>query len=303
MFILTRKQKAHVIIHNAAAAAGGIGAGWLSDLVLIPDVLPLSALQAVMVLLLTRLFRIQPVKGMLIGLTVAFCTGVLGRGFANLVFLRFPEQQTLIDVIVAVGLTEALGWTIYQALLALRPPNTRTPHSLMIQAIVATQHGPLRVLLTSAPMLVALLAALVVLDVEYLVEVRLRAPNGTAPLMIEHPLVELNQGLLRVSGVPRGAAEKARVELVVKNDPLAAQLQRQVLYPAMTRVSVLAYVPPGESGTLIVDSSWQTQVETLSDYWPQVRSRLSLLLLGLLGTVAMIWLGEHRSRQLRPLRR
>jgi len=77
--------------------------------------------------------------------------------------------------------------------------------------------------------------------------VRLHAPSGATPLVIEYPLVERYEGTIQISGVPRGAEE--RVELPVRNNLLAVELERKVLVRTPPRVRVVALVPPG-SGAL-----------------------------------------------------
>jgi hypothetical protein len=294
MIALTRRQKAHVLIHNAAAVAAGIGAGWHADLVAIPDVVPLSALQVAMVTGVGLLFVLRPAKALLLGLLGAFAAGLLGRGLAIALFLRLPEEEVVINVITAALLTEALGWGAYSLLHALR---ARSGHpSLVQQAIEATQHGPWRVLLCSTPMMAAAVGAFFVLNVQHQVEVRLRAPGGTVPLSIEYPLIERYEGTIQISGVPRGV--DGRVELPVRNNVLAVELERRVLVRPPPRVRVLALTPPGAGHFLVVDRDWQVEVRRASDYWQKVRGRMYLLVLGLLGAMAMMWLGQHRSRAL-----
>lgn len=294
MIALSRKQKAHVLIHNAAAAAAGIGAGWLADWLAIPDFVPLSLLQVVMVSLLGGLFLLRPHKALLIGLLGAFAASLIGRGLAIALFLRLPEEEVLINVATAALLTEALGWTTYRLLYSLRP---RDGHpSRMLQALDATQHGPWRAVLCCAPMVAAAMGAFFVFNVQHQVDVRVRAPNGTTPLAIEYPLIERYEGTIQISGVPRGA--DARVELPVRNNLLALELERRALVMPPPRVRVVALVPEGGGRFWVVDRDWQVEVRRGSDYWQKVRGRMYLLVLGLLGAMAMMWLGQHRSRAL-----
>lgn len=324
MVVLTRTQKAHVLIHNAAAAAAGIGAGWLGELILTPDIVPLTVLQGGVLLLLAGLFRIPLRRAAPFVLVALFCSGILGRGAAALLFARLPEHEALINILTAAVMTEALGWLAYrlcrtasreEASLEISLPGDRpvpqVEPSFMTTVVRASRRGPLRVLLASAPTLIAALAAFIVPDVRHLVEVRLAAPQGMAtgtgpgaridaqPQIISHPLIERQQGALRISGVPRGGGP--RLALPVRNDVLAFGLERHVMQqrtPQRVRVTVLGLPPPGAAEgerEIVVDPAWQVSVVRASDYWERVRERLALLIFGLLGSMIMIRLGDRRA--------
>lgn len=297
MLVLTRRQKAHVYIHNAAIFTGGIGAGWLGELWLVPDAIPLGLLQAGMVLGLARLFLIRPVKGALLGLVAAFCTSLLGRGLSMALFLRFPEQDVAINVLCAVLLTEGLGWLCYKLFRARRAARLGRRDSLLVEVMAASRHGPLKLLVWSAPMLFSLAAALAVPNVKHLLELRLRAPDAVEPLLIDYGLFDRREGRVLLSGVPRGGAE--RVQFQVHNPALRAQLDRTLVGWPPPRLWILAWVPRGAGGQtdLVVDDRWGAEVRLVSDYWRKVKGRLYLLILGLISTGAMIFIGHHRLRE------
>lgn len=317
MVVLSRTQKAHVLIHNAAAAAAGIGAGWLGELILVPDIVPLTVLQGTVLLLLVSLFRISLRRAAPFVLVALFCSGILGRGAAALLFARLPEHEALVNILTAAVLTEALGWLAYRfcrtytreeasleiSLQGDRPVPQVEP-SLMTTVVRASRRGPLRVLLASLPTLIAALAAFIVPDARHFVDVRLAAPGqGQGTLRtIDYPLVERQKGALRVSGVPRGGGP--RLVLPVHNDVLAFGLERHVMQqraPQRVRVTVLGLQAPGPSQPgadreweIAVEPAWQVSVERASDYWHRVRERLALLIFGLLGSLVMIRLGDRR---------
>jgi hypothetical protein len=320
MVVLTRTQKAHVLIHNAAAAAAGIGAGWLGELILTPDIVPLTVLQGTVLLLLASLFQISLRRAAPFVLVALFCSGILGRGASALLFVRLPEHEALINILTAAILTEALGWLAYRfcrtytreeasleiSLSGDRPVPQVEP-SLMTTVVRASRRGPLRVLLASAPTLIAALAAFIVPDARHFVDVRLAAPQqtpGQAQVKtIDHPLVERHKGALRISGAPRGGGP--RLVLPVRNDVLAFGLERHVMQhrtPQRVRVTVLGLQAPGpglasddKEREIAVDPAWQVSVERASDYWQRVRERLALLIFGLLGSLVMIRLGDRRA--------
>src|SRR5205823_680135 len=118
------------------------------------------------------------------------------------------------------------------------------------------------------PMLLAVIAVLLVLDSGRGAQVLLQAPSGSVPLRIEHPLIALREGVLHISGVPEGAAE--RVELAVRHDGLAAELLRKVIARRIARVRVIARVPaptPPGAQVLTIDQSWSASLTLTSDYW------------------------------------
>lgn len=293
MVVLSRKQRAHVIIHNAAAAAGGIGAGWISELVLVRDTIPLGVLEAVMMAAIGLSFGLQRYKVALVALVGGFCCSLLWRGVSVLLLWLVGDHQILINVAVAVVLTELQGWLLFRVCAAMRR-RARGPTSWVTGVVRLSRRGPLRVAVSSSPMVVALAAALGVFNVRHQLEVQLRAPQGTAPLVIEYPLVERNEGLLYISGLAR---EGAWTRMQVRNDTLADQLERKALRHSPPRVRLEAWVPPERLDwpTQIVDGSWSVELRMGSDYWHKVRGRLYLLVLGLLGTLAMAWLSTHRS--------
>ena len=82
----------------------------------------------------------------------------------------------------------------------------------------------------------------------------------------------------------------------VRNNQLAAELDEKILVRPAPMVRMRALVPPGAGRFHVIDRDWQVEVRPGSDYWERVRGRLYLLLLGLLGALAMLWLGQHRGR-------
>jgi hypothetical protein len=292
---LSRAQRAHVLVHNAAIFAGGIGAGWVSELWFIPDSVPLWLLQTAMVLLLLRLFLIRWRNAVLLSAVAALCMVLALRGLSWLGAFWGTGHEVLLDVALAVLGTELLGGLTYRTLFAIRPA---APHSLLGSAVSAVRHGPLRVLVTSLPMLCAGLFIHLSVQAKHIAEIHLRAKTDTTlvPVVIEYPLIERSEPqTLRLSGMSWGGGE--RVTITIADEGLRQRLEQKLIQRRIARARVVALVPPPPKTEYAVDGAWRGDVALLSDYWDRVRARLYLLGLGLLGSAALLWLGAKRTQK------
>jgi uncharacterized protein (DUF697 family) len=108
---LSKKDKVHGVIHSAAAAAGGVGAG-LAQLPM-ADHIPITALQVSMI------SAIALVHGRSIGeagatsLLGTFSATMGGRAVSQWLVGWIPGVGNAINASTAAGITEAVGWAAH----------------------------------------------------------------------------------------------------------------------------------------------------------------------------------------------
>ncbi len=110
----TKKEKAHIIIHGAAIAAGTAAAG----LAQLPtaDNLVITPIQLAMIISIANIHGIQLSKAAgLSALTIA-SAGVVGRSVSQVLVGWIPGIGNAINASTAAGITEAIGWAAYKNL-------------------------------------------------------------------------------------------------------------------------------------------------------------------------------------------
>lgn len=100
-------EKCHAIIHSAAVAAAGVGAG----LAQLPgsDSVPLSAIQISMVIALGNVFGISLDESSAKATMGTGLTTLIGRGTSQILVGWIPGFGNLINSSTAASITEALG--------------------------------------------------------------------------------------------------------------------------------------------------------------------------------------------------
>lgn len=106
----TRNEKCHAIIHSAAVAAGGVGAG----LAQIPggDIVPITAIQITMVISLGEVFDRELTRDAALNMLKVLGTGAVGKTVARQLVGLIPGFGNAIKSGTAFTLTETLGWKI-----------------------------------------------------------------------------------------------------------------------------------------------------------------------------------------------
>lgn len=106
----TRNEKCHAIIHSAAVAAGGIGAG----LAQIPggDIIPITGIQITMIISLGGVFGKDLSKDQASSILKALGTGMVGKEIARQLAGWIPVWGNALKSGTAFSLTEALGWDV-----------------------------------------------------------------------------------------------------------------------------------------------------------------------------------------------
>lgn len=106
----TRDEKCHAIIHSAAVAAGGIGAG----LAQIPggDIIPITGIQITMIISLGGVFDKELSKDQASNILKALGTGMVGKGIARQLVGLVPFWGNALKSGTAFTLTETLGWDV-----------------------------------------------------------------------------------------------------------------------------------------------------------------------------------------------
>jgi uncharacterized protein (DUF697 family) len=106
--LATRNQKVHGIIHMAAAAAAGVGAG----LAQLPgsDSVPLVSIQAAMIVAIASQHGIAIEKALALDFIVGFAATTGGRFLSQLLLGWIPGFGNAINASTAAAITEAIGW-------------------------------------------------------------------------------------------------------------------------------------------------------------------------------------------------
>ena len=107
---MERRDEASRVSHAAAAAAGAVG--YLSPL---PgaDAVLISPIQAALVIKLSSVYGERPQAAMLKAAGYAAISQLMGRGSARVLAALVPGFGQIVRGGVAVGVTEAVGWTIW----------------------------------------------------------------------------------------------------------------------------------------------------------------------------------------------
>ena len=100
-------------IHTASAAAAAAGAG----LAQIPgsDSVPISAIQATMVMAIGKAFDRSLTESAASAAAATVTTTMIGRGISQFLVGWIPGVGNIINATTAAGVTEALGWAIVEA--------------------------------------------------------------------------------------------------------------------------------------------------------------------------------------------
>ncbi len=98
----------HVIIHGAATAAAGVGAG----LAQLPgaDTPVLITLQSGMVAGIAQQYGVSLTKTAAADLVLTFAASMAGRGISQLLLGWIPGAGNAINASTAAAITEAIGW-------------------------------------------------------------------------------------------------------------------------------------------------------------------------------------------------
>ena len=108
--ILTKDQKAkcHGIIHGAAAAAAGVGAG-LAQIPLSDNAI-ITPIQIGMVISLGAVIEINLSKSAAAAILGTVATGAIGRGISQVLLGWIPGIGNTVNASTAAAITEAAGW-------------------------------------------------------------------------------------------------------------------------------------------------------------------------------------------------
>ena len=104
----SKKDKCHAIIHGAAVAAGGIGAGLAQ--VPLADTIPITGLQIGMIVSIAKVFGVELTEGAAKGWLGGAAGSIAGRQVVGLLVGWVPGIGNAIKGGTASLLTEAIGW-------------------------------------------------------------------------------------------------------------------------------------------------------------------------------------------------
>ena len=104
----TINQKIHGIIHTAATAAAGVGAGMAQ----IPgsDAPVLAGIQTTMIIAVGYEHGVAVTKAAAADLVLTFMATMVGRGISQVLVGWIPGLGNVINATTAAGITEAVGW-------------------------------------------------------------------------------------------------------------------------------------------------------------------------------------------------
>jgi len=107
-----RKHKVHGVVHTAAAAAAGVGAG----LAQIPgsDTPVLCGIQTTMIMAVADLHGASITKAVAADLLLTFTASMAGRGVSQVLVGWIPGFGNAINAATAAALTEAVGWAAHK---------------------------------------------------------------------------------------------------------------------------------------------------------------------------------------------
>lgn len=104
----TRNEKIHGIIHTAAVAAGGVGAGMAQ----IPgaDTPIIMGIQTTMIIAIGHEYDVSLTKTAAADLLLTFTAGMVGRTLSQALIGWIPGFGNAINAGTAISITEAIGW-------------------------------------------------------------------------------------------------------------------------------------------------------------------------------------------------
>lgn len=105
-----QKEKCHVIIHTASAAAGGVGTG----LAQLPgtDSAFIIPIQITMIVSLGKVFGVHLTDSAAKGIALGMAGMYVGRTVSQFLVGWVPVFGNAINAATAVGITEAMGWAV-----------------------------------------------------------------------------------------------------------------------------------------------------------------------------------------------
>lgn len=107
----TKKQKVHGVIHTAALAAAGVGAG----LAQLPgsDMPVLCGIQGAMILAIAELHGASLTRAGAAKLLLTLLSPMVGRRVSSLAVSWIPGLGNAFNALTAAGLTESIGWAAH----------------------------------------------------------------------------------------------------------------------------------------------------------------------------------------------
>lgn len=104
----SQRENCHVIIHGAATAAAGVGAG-LAQLPL-SDHVVLIPVQVAMVVALGNVFDVHLTESAAKGVIYTGVAATVGRAISQVLIGWIPGVGNALNAATAASITEALGW-------------------------------------------------------------------------------------------------------------------------------------------------------------------------------------------------
>ncbi|MCI6152247.1 MAG: hypothetical protein MR673_03865 [Fusobacterium perfoetens] len=107
---MSRKDKCHAVIHAAAIAAGGVGAG----LAQVPcgDIIPITGIQVGMVISLAKIYNRDITEQAARNILTAVGGGMVGKQIARQLVGWIPLWGNVIKSGTAATATESVGWLV-----------------------------------------------------------------------------------------------------------------------------------------------------------------------------------------------
>ncbi|MDT2827138.1 MAG: hypothetical protein ACTJHK_03195 [Enterococcus viikkiensis] len=106
----TQRKKSHLIIHSAASAAAGVGAG-MAQLPL-SDAAVLVPIQTAMVIALGKVFHVKLDEGAAKALATQFLAQKAGQMTSRFLIGKIPVAGNILNSSTAAVITESYGWMI-----------------------------------------------------------------------------------------------------------------------------------------------------------------------------------------------
>lgn len=105
-----QNQQCHAIIHTAATAAAGVGAG-LAQLPMSDSAL-IVPIQITMIVSLGLVFDVHLTEAAAKGIAMGMVGSYVGRAISQVLVGWIPGFGNALNATTAAGLTEALGWAV-----------------------------------------------------------------------------------------------------------------------------------------------------------------------------------------------
>jgi uncharacterized protein (DUF697 family) len=103
-----RKAKCHAIIHAAATASGGVGAG-LAQIPLVDHVI-IAPIQTGMIISLGAVFGMQVTESMAKGIATTLAATHIGRKVSQILVGWIPIYGNIVNATTVASITELVGW-------------------------------------------------------------------------------------------------------------------------------------------------------------------------------------------------